>query len=130
MTKPTLPLPLPFEATDDLLTKRRKLVEFVSVYFNSKNRSFCEETNRCVYRSKDGFGCALGIFIDITPAHELNHAGPVMGDEVIPDTLKELGIDFLVYVQQLHDTKAFWTDTGLNTEGVEFKNKLLKKHCE
>ena len=121
--------------------KQTKLLEETANFYNSRNRS----TNvigqcACQY-SASAFspGCAIGRWLpeELSYKMDVEYRGasiysmvkiPEIWDQ-FPSELKELGVDFLFLIQDLHDNSCNWEQNGLSFTGknrVEFiKDSIL-----
>lgn len=109
--------------------KQRQLhvLEDTCNHFNINNRSV--KNTRCVY---GGVGCAIGRLIENKSLCEfLDTCAPSTISnknvfEKIPESLQELGIEFLRELQLLHDDSANWYIAGLNDRGLASRINIIK----
>ncbi len=99
-------------------------------HYNSNNRG---QDNRgvCQYSpSEASKGCAIGRHIeDKTLCVTLDNgvgehsAAKSVNSEIVfkllPESLQQLGQDFLIHMQKLHDNPLNWIETGLTNYGLE-----------
>ncbi len=93
------------------------------------------ETGGCKYYIEGKQGCAVGRLIDdieLRKKLDRNHEGGETDVssvfELLPDNVKELGVEFLTDLQALHDTKALWDDKGLNVHGKDRVGQIKRNH--
>lgn len=112
-------------------TKQLALLEETVNHYNSKNRA---ANTSCVYSPIPDVseGCAIGrkikdkqLCADLD-AHK--HGGYGVSNQsvfnVLPDELKELGMNFLHDLQRLHDEPAYWDEKGLSLSGAECVRRI------
>lgn len=78
--------------------------------------------NGCKYRTEDNKGCAIGRHLNDELAKKLDNAtGPAVFKKEIfdslPENLRALTQEFLIVIQQLHDSRRNWGTTGLSDIG-------------
>ena len=126
--------------SNEIKKKRKALLDETAAHFNLNNRSTEFPTiiyQRCIY---SGVGCAIGRKIeDKELCKKLDQSDPFMskGSAVsndyifnqLPDHLRELGQDFLVDLQRLHDFAENWNENGLSGQGKHVYELILKQHC-
>ena len=109
---------------------RQELLDNTVRHFNSTNRSLRNDaSNVCLYRSEDGYGCAIGREISDELAEKLNLVsfGSVINTfSELPPRLRRFGMKFLCDVQILHDVLGYWDKSGLSYLGRE----AVKEICE
>jgi hypothetical protein len=113
-------------------------IKFIAGHFNLTNRGTNVtpngvKTDSCRYFiTKGGPRCAIGILMTEEEAEkfERNIGGAICESSFpqLPKRLQSLGLEFLSELQQLHDQKSNWTNTGLSEWGQERVNKLLIKY--
>jgi len=113
-------------------------------YLDSKVAYYSEDLKRravqgelCVYRTKDGRKCAIGLDIDENhPQYKeiVECEGGV--DDLIKNyptalskEIQELSLEFLGRVQDLHDNSTFWEEGGLNRMGTNYCKKIIDEYC-
>lgn len=101
-------------------------------HFNSENRA--QNLNGCVYRTKDGKGCAIGREISNALAHKFDKRKGenvyVTSDYVfnfLPKRLQKMGKKFLAHIQDLHDLSSYWDKEGLSTIGLNRAMEIVRK---
>lgn len=105
--------------------KQREVLDIVTKHFNIKNRSTL--FNTCLYLSKDGSKCAVGMFIkdeyindeNWVEAHNEEGAYCLLysSDEILVEEYRGLGVEFWDSMQSLHDKEGYWDEKGLTTVG-------------
>ena len=99
--------------------KRIEFLENIANFYNSKNRSVVD--GKCLYSpTKNSPGCAIGREIkDKSLTAMMDKEQKIISAFVgiLPDHLKELGLNFLKDCQRLHDDPAYWNDYGLSAVG-------------
>lgn len=107
--------------------KQLAFLEETIAHYNNTNR--CSDGNgNCRYSPEtlglqgQSEGCAIGRKLSSELALELDDQWiysvrdqPVFSK--LPKELRELGADFLMEVQALHDGDSYWTATGLSRDG-------------
>ena len=110
---------------------RQELLDNTVRHFNSMNRSIKDGTlNDCMYRSEDGYGCAIGREISDDLAKKLNNVSFGSVDNIfdkLPLRLKNLGVNFLREIQFLHDLSGHWNKDGLSNIGRENVDRICEK---
>lgn len=102
-------------------------------YYNSKNRAIGKD-KLCVYScTNESKGCAIGRFLPKAMARKFDNYSnsSIQNNEIfnsLPEDLQNLGQDFLLKIQELHDGKSYWTLKGLSSDGKtkvqNIKNKF------
>ena len=101
------------------------MLDYVTGYYNLSNRAV--ENGCCSYRTSDGRRCAIGLFWP-----EANYKFKPFWDAYrhLPKEVRQMGLDFLQYMQLLHDTPSHWTAEGLSANGAVYAKQIAKKYCE
>ena len=101
--------------------RRLEILEWEKNNRNLNNRSV--DGGICKYSGP--IGCAVGRLVDDKELCEkLDNRKDGKGTGVrrvfnrLPDSVKELGIDFLSSIQYLHDNDCYWDDAGPNESGI------------
>lgn len=108
--------------------RRMEFLEDMVEFYTKDNRAVKQSSSphvahslACVYHSTSKSpGCAIGRWLEQSETCNLLHNGSIVSflkaDNVIPDWMKEMGIDFLVDCQGFHDNEIFWNeeDAGCN----------------
>lgn len=97
----------------------------------------------CMYEPQGGekkYGCGVGRLL---PEDIQKKCDTFVGDgpdgssvsrkelfDLLPEDVKDLEHDFLVHLQLLHDTGAFWTNEGPSDEGIKRIEFLEKTFCK
>ena len=119
--------------TQPIQQKRLAVLEDTCQYFNLSKRNVIGR--RCLYYpvNESTEGCAVGRLIkDKDLCSTLDNKVGTTVDIIfilLPKELQELGKQFLVDLQNLHDDKDCWTETGLSEEGFYQKRFIVDKHC-
>lgn len=113
-------------------TIKEKQLEFLEEtikHFNSENRGY--DGGRCSYVAQ----CAVGRKIPMGLCEQLDELDcksiypglrSVTAFEMLPLDLQELGQEFLIQIQALHDVEKNWNHLGLSEAG-EMRVKEIKK---
>lgn len=91
-------------------------------HFNSNNRGIDQYTKQCSYKN----GCAIGRHLSKKLVKTIKNY-VVDDNEVynkLPRKLKELTKEFLMDVQNLHDTEENWNEKGLSQRGKDKVNVI------
>jgi len=115
-------------ALNSLLYAELKLLSDTVNHFNNSNRSVTEGT--CLYVCKDGTseGCAIGRLMTEGEKEILLREGYIEDyngeslDEIIeffgvPQKVFGYRFEFLIELQNLHDSNLYWDDKGPTEEG-------------
>ena len=100
--------------------RRLEILEWEKNNRNLNNRS--EDGGICKYSGP--IGCAVGRLIDDKELCEKldnskdGNTGVRSVFDQLPDSVKELGEDFLARLQYLHDNECYWDDAGPNEYGI------------
>ncbi len=117
---------------------RLALLKETAAHFNSNNLSINSNKDigsSCLY---SGVGCAIGRLIEDKELCKKLDAFHTSGTtavcrkeifELIPESLQELGAEFLRELQYLHDEACNWTPTGLSTCGIKKFDEIKVWHC-
>lgn len=121
---------------EQLKAKRLAFLEETAAFYNLGNRCF-NESGLCQYFVGGKAGCAIGRHIQnktlcrrldkledgsIQAIHD--EAFPIY--QKLPEKLRELGIQFLVLMQDLHDEASYWDENGLSRSGKD-RIKFIKQ---
>lgn len=117
-----------------LLESRRKFLEETISFYNSTNRAL-DEGGNCVYHpTKNSPGCAIGRHMSKEALEKVGRSSYAVSADIVyewlPMWIKELGKDFLVEVQRLHDRFEYWEDTGLSERGEEYVSSIKNTYCQ
>ena len=115
-----------------LKEKRQDFLNEVVNHFNLNNRAV-DCNNKCVYSHAVNGGCAIGRKCSEELANKLDFRESVESDEVfphLPKELQELGKDFLMAIQNLHDGQHYWTTNGPSIDGHRNIQRIEKDYCE
>ena len=111
---------------------REELFQNTVNHFNSNNRSVFytdENTPKCKFRLGEK-GCTIGRELTDELANKLDdiNCGSVYDQEVfilLPDRLRMMKKEYLKSIQILHDTKSYWDESGLTSEGKYSANTII-----
>lgn len=110
----------------ELKEKRLAFLNETVAYYNSQNRGLTKH-GACSYVA----GCAIGRHCSPELCEQLD--GKVDGSvsyfgvfELLPDRLQELGQQFLISMQILHDFEHNWDKSGLSEQGHNSVNEIKK----
>lgn len=84
----------------------------------------------CRFRTNDGRSCFIGQDIPDEKYEgkmENMHIQDII--TVLPESIQELGYDFLCTCQSLHDQEDYWIETGLSTYGQSHYDRLITNYC-
>jgi len=112
------------------------LVEDTAAHYNSDNRSFDTNSNKCEYLpTKTSEGCAIGRWLSKGDQKKVadndwnnksvRELGRMDGPELNMSKFRGLPLEFLTSLQKLHDTKPYWDCLGLSEQGTAQKNRIL-----
>ena len=116
-----------------LETRRRKLLRETVSFFNFKNRCIDAKLGKCFYYKRGKAGCAIGRLIeDKKICRKMDKIyGAIDNNDIfslLPENLKELGQNFLIHIQELHDLDENWNSEGdklgLSKVGKESVKKI------
>lgn len=94
---------------NELDIKRLGFLKDTLEYYTSVNRGF--NGTSCSYVN----GCAIGRHLDMDLRNELDNIGTLRSEKaynLLPVSLSEMGREFLLYVQRLHDDCSIWDVSG------------------
>jgi len=102
--------------------KKLQILKETAEAYTLNTRSFCEYVGSCTYKptEKSPKGCAITRLVSLELAATLPDGFIVSDPEVfnlLPDELKELGKSYLQKLQNFHDLKENWCETGLSSYG-------------
>lgn len=118
-------------------SRRLEILEWEKANRNSKNRAVVIVDNncpRCIYSGE--IGCAVGRLVedkslcekmDLCDESRVNSFSVA---KLLPPEIKELGMDFLSQVQDLHDEGCNWDANGLSKEGLEKWETIKTMYCD
>jgi len=120
--------------------KQREVLDIVTKHFNSKNRSTVQPPFKsCLYLSKDGSKCAVGMFIkdeyinDENWVETHNEEGAYClldsSDEILVEKYRGLGVEFWNSMQILHDEESYWDEKGLTTRGENMVAEIKEEYA-
>lgn len=117
----------------DIRTRRLEVLDWEKNNRNSNNRSILPPGKGCTYVGE--IGCAVGRLIEdkgLCARLDAGFYSAISHKEVfcqIPESVQELGRDFLSEMQMLHDDIGYWTEEGLSEQGLERYEKIKKEYC-
>lgn len=114
--------------------KRLEILLDTINYFDSSKLNI-ENGYECKYYpvNKSKEGCAIGRLIEDKKlceeldSEKLTDVGTIFNK--LPNNLKELGEDFLIDLQNLHDRSNNWGEDGLSEIGYPYFIDMLIDHC-
>jgi hypothetical protein len=109
---------------------KEELLENTINHFNANNRA-TDRWGRCQYLTEDGRRCAIGIEVSLKLAKSINQGKTVGNEELfnsLPQRLKDMGQNYLLSIQQLHDSGLNWNETGLSTRGESCVESIKSRH--
>lgn len=117
--------------------KRLAFINESISHFNINNRGISPVTvENCITRGgicSYEAGCIIGRHLDKELCIAFDRIGRFSGVnhvfDRLPEKLKELGEDFLVSLQNMHDDVQCWDEHGLTKEGLEEYNIIKLKFC-
>lgn len=123
------------------MTRLELLEDTVNWFSANPNRRCINPDRRCCYspqslpNNSKTTGCAIGRHLSPELALYLdeNYTNNSSVSEVfhnLPEDLQILGVDFLLNVQDLHDTDAYWGKNGLTEAGQRYVNKIKEEFCQ
>lgn len=111
--------------------RRLEILKWEKENRTSQNRAI-NNSLACLYSGE--IGCGVGRLIeDKDLCARLDSLGGAAGVcnhlvfEQLPENVKELGRDFLMDLQKLHDDGHYWTPDGLSDDGNDFITVLEEK---
>lgn len=103
-------------------------------FYHAKNRAIHPD-NFCVYGALENSpGCAIGKHMMAENAKMLDGAGCDISvswiysqghKDTLPVWMQELGEQFLLKVQDIHDETYYWNDKGLSEHGIKETNLII-----
>ena len=121
---------------DELQQKQLDFLEDTVKYYSedTSRRAVTIGGSYCYYRTDDGRKCAIGRHIpDELYDISIENKGidDIFEHNCISDELRELGISFLMNVQELHDSNGYWVSgEGLSTEGEKWVDYIKRRIIE
>ncbi len=113
-------------------TREEFLLDEIS-HYNCENRSVMDNGKTCSYMPAHAntLGCAIGRHLEpelqVRLQRDDNSVGESETFDMLPDWMKELGGDFLLECQALHDTEHNWNSTGLTFGGKAKVNAIISE---
>lgn len=113
--------------TEKLAQKRTEILEDTIKHYNINNR--CAVLEVCYYNPTStnmegkSEGCAIGRLVSKRLSLKMDKTsvdGGISNPELftlLPKKLQVLGVDFLVDLQNLHDSDRNWNEEGLTSQG-------------
>jgi hypothetical protein len=106
-------------------------IEYYSV--DPYGRRSISQNILCKYRTIDGAQCAIGRHIPddkYDPKIERKSVDKIKNlSHYLPEHILELGLDFLVAVQKIHDNHNNWCLKGLSNYGIERVKLIERSWC-
>ena len=108
----------------------------VAYYLEDVKRRAVDNTGSCLYLTKDGRKCAIGLdMIETHPSYnnaiECGNVNDLLEKypNILPQEVKDLGVEFLRCVQILHDSMYNWNNYGLSYNGFSNYNSIVNNYC-
>lgn len=78
-------------------------------------------------------GCAIGMYLPKKVCLKLDRIGGVdtvfyRDPDLLPKWMRDMGVNFLMEVQSLHDVSEFWSEKGLSGIGIERVYHIINKY--
>lgn len=118
--------------------RRKEYLDSKVAYYSEDVTRRAIEGSRCKYLTHDGRKCAIGLDMDAEHKsykqvcwQNINVSALIREyPTILPAEVVELGADFLLNVQKLHDGNENWGyTTGLTGRGEGIYNYILDKFC-
>ncbi len=108
---------------------REELLINTCKFYNSENRGI-DKLYDCRYMTDEKKRCSIGREVSTNKAVELEREGGTVRHvfSLLPKRLQSMGEDFLLSIQQLHDSGLNWTKDGLSYAGVEKVMGLIREY--
>ena len=117
-----------YEAITDIKQRQIKFLNDTVAHYRLDNRSTSVGGMRCLYLAKDDSteGCAIGRHLPKDLAMRMDDRlfgnpgdwnNEILFNE-LPSWMKEMGRNFLIEIQSLHDNNICWTENGLSGAGL------------
>ena len=117
----------------NLKQRRKAVLEDTISFYNSSNRAYDLSNNKCMYCTPGKRRCAIGRLLSEKEAIKLQgHYGNLVVRELfdyLPKSIQELGVCFLIELQDLHDTAACWDEIGITEKGKERAQLIKYGYC-
>lgn len=97
--------------------------------FNCTNRGTYKErySHFCSYSA----GCTIGKHLSPELCAKLDSSETVEEFELLfkefPQWMQNLGSEFLLAAQSLHDCPTYWNEQGLSDQGIRFRDYIVKE---
>lgn len=120
--------------------RRRAYLNWVANHYNSNNRSVVTKHTptfgdkmlkgeTCSYTPAHAgtIGCPIGAMLPIDLAKKLPNSKSVSTNYIwvcLPLWMRGLGMGFCQQLQNLHDIKRYWNETGLSEEGIKAVGRI------
>lgn len=124
--------------TPELSAQRKEFFDEMLGHYNLNNRAFIlaaygsdgKPYGSCSYSHSVNGGCAIGRRVSLSCSVQLERIGGDVNHVFhhLPDWMKNLGLNFLLSIQWLHDGYTFWTETGLSEAGILFRDQIIKDY--
>jgi hypothetical protein len=122
-----------FAAISEVKARQKAFLDYVAKFYNLNNRAEKPEGG-CVYHALDNSpGCAIGQFLPLNL--QKNCVGAI--DNVyyyqpeyfnqFPDWMREMGFDFLLEIQRLHDYSSYWDENGISEIGQKPYARIVER---
>lgn len=134
-----------YAAIKNINKRRLAFLDDTAKYYNINNRGVVPNSlhagGRCQYASTEKSpGCAIGRHVFTNVAKELDQLGNIIDVysknrfDLLPLWMREMGVNFLSEMQQLHDNgfdgrSTYWDENGLTFNGIQ-KFESIKQLIE
>lgn len=116
---------------------KQELLQNTVNFYNSNNRAV--SSNKCQYITKSCNRCAIGREVQLNLATQLedmdvssDYSGSSVSNSkifnILPKRLTNMGQDFLVSIQNLHDAKTCWDENGLSNAGKHQVDAIISAY--
>ena len=112
-----------------LKTRKEKKLDLLNDtinYYNTNNRGIDPSNGKCSY----AFDCAIGRLIpDMELKKKFGNLPINLVYDHLPNKLKKFDLQFLTFIQNLHDIEENWNEKGLSQRGKE-QVEFIKRHIK
>jgi hypothetical protein len=110
---------------------REELLNNTIYGFTAQTRcSFAANDFCCYYREDTNNSCAIGRELSVNKCNELEaeNVDIYSLETLLPKRLRDMGINFLSAVQNLHDNADWWNETGLSETGKKEAERIIESY--
>lgn len=114
------------------MTQKQFLIDTLNYYTcDVTRRAYNELEKFCEYKTSDGRKCAIGRFIPDDKYDKSIEGNSIDSKNInikniLPIEIQNLGTDFLLRVQQLHDSQLNWDENRLTLCGISRIKTIIK----